>query len=74
MEGFAGAFGATIVYPIDLGMSLWMLFNCYVAKLCPPVVVKVCRALFERDFDRDPRLRVRRRGTFLTHTEALVNF
>jgi hypothetical protein len=24
MEGFAGAFGATIVYPIDLGMSLWM--------------------------------------------------
>ena len=33
MEGFAGAFGATIVYPIDLGMSLWMLFNCHVTKV-----------------------------------------
>jgi solute carrier family 25 (mitochondrial aspartate/glutamate transporter), member 12/13 len=26
MEGFAGAFGATIVYPIDLGMSHWESF------------------------------------------------
>lgn len=31
MEGFAGAFGATIVYPIDLGMSPWMC--CLIATL-----------------------------------------
>jgi hypothetical protein len=31
MEGFAGAFGATIVYPIDLGMSLWM--SCSIGML-----------------------------------------
>jgi hypothetical protein len=31
MEGFAGAFGATIVYPIDLGMSLWM--SCSIGTL-----------------------------------------
>ena len=31
MEGFAGAFGATIVYPIDLGMSLWI--SCSIGML-----------------------------------------
>lgn len=31
MKGFAGAFGATIVYPIDLGMSLWM--SCSIGTL-----------------------------------------
>jgi Mitochondrial carrier protein len=46
MEGFAGAFGATIVYPIDLGMSLWM--SCLIATLLnffSPVAVKVCRTV-----------------------------
>jgi hypothetical protein len=69
MEGFAGAFGATIVYPIDLGMSLWM--SCLIVTLLKPVAVKVCRAFLEWDFDRDPRFRVRiRRGTFRIRTDA----
>jgi Mitochondrial carrier protein len=75
MEGFAGAFGATIVYPIDLGMSLRM--SCSIGTLLnsfPPVAVKVCCTFLEWEFDRDPRLRVRiRLGTF-GYVQMLYSF
>jgi hypothetical protein len=63
MSGFAGACGATIVYPIDLGMLLLdVLFTC--TLLIFFISVKVCITFLEKMLNRDPRLRARiRRGT-----------
>jgi hypothetical protein len=45
MSGLAGAFGATIVYPIDLGMLPLDVLTWYVTDFF--LSVKVCSAFLE---------------------------
>ena len=56
MKGFAGAFGATIVYPIDLGGYITYRVFISPSANCPSLLSKGMVIPFsKRMLDRDPR-------------------